>query len=272
MDELIYLKILYTIRENGNSMPLRKLIYKMNLSRTNTHMSPYLYYIDLCNEGYIIFIDNSNNDISESICKIDSVIEINNFFKSHYNSKNKDINVELTNKLSKIQSLLGFSLTDTISKFSSIYSTMVTPIWHQPNTKLVTDVFVIMPFQEDLNLLYKNHIKLVCQQNNLTCKRADDIYSSKPIMHDIWSLIYNSKIIIADCSNKNPNVMYELGIAHTIGKKVILITQNINDIPFDLRHLRHFHYQHDAQSIIALDNDLKLAIQSYLAENLDDVF
>lgn len=235
--------------------------------RTNTHMSPYLYYTDLCNEGYIIFIDNSKNDISDSICKIDSVAEINNFFHSHYYSRNKDINVELTNKLIKIQSLLGFSLTDTITKFSRPFSTMIVPSFGIPNMHLQVDVFVIMPFKNEFDYIYQNQIKKVCEQNNLICKRGDDLYSSESIMQDIWSFIYNSKIIIADCSGKNPNVMYELGIAHTMGKKVILITQDVNDIPFDLRHLRHLHYQYAPHAITDFENKLNLAVQSYLSDD-----
>ena len=62
------------------------------------------------------------------------------------------------------------------------------------------------------------------------------------IIKDIWASIYRAKIIIADCTGKNPNVFYEIGVAHAIGKSVILITQNESDIPFDLRHLRYLIY------------------------------
>jgi hypothetical protein len=41
-------------------------------------------------------------------------------------------------------------------------------------------------------------------------------------MWDVWNSIYSSSIIIADCTGRNPNVFYELGIAHTLGKPVIL--------------------------------------------------
>ena len=58
-------------------------------------------------------------------------------------------------------------------------------------------------------------------------------------MHDILELISTSKVIICDLSGKNPNVFYEAGIAHTLGKEVILITQHESDVPFDLRPLRY---------------------------------
>ncbi|MCT7486360.1 hypothetical protein N5T98_04880 [Aliarcobacter cryaerophilus] len=59
------------------------------------------------------------------------------------------------------------------------------------------------------------------------CKRADDIWEDHTFIQDIFSLIYKSKIVIVDFTGKNPNVMYETGIAHTLGKIVI---QNLADI------------------------------------------
>ena len=57
-------------------------------------------------------------------------------------------------------------------------------------------------------------------------------------MQDVWSGICNAKVIIADCTNRNANVFYEIGIAHTLDKPTILISQSINDVPFDIRHRR----------------------------------
>ena len=205
MRELLYLKILYIIRENNNCISLKKLVHKANIYIGYSHNSAHYFLINLCNEGYIIFMDETKNDISNSLCSMDDD-KLLDFFYSYFRSDDKDIYVRLTNKLYEIQSLLGFSLKDTITKFGSYYSMMVTPIWHHPNSTLKTDVFVIMPFDDQFNFIYKNNIKKICKRNNLSCKRADDLYSSKPIMEDIWSLIYYSKIIIADCTNKNPNV------------------------------------------------------------------
>jgi nucleoside 2-deoxyribosyltransferase len=57
-------------------------------------------------------------------------------------------------------------------------------------------------------------------------------------MRDIWKQINQAKVVIADLTFKNPNVFYELGLAHAIGKPVVLIAQTIDDIPFDLRSVR----------------------------------
>jgi hypothetical protein len=105
-------------------------------------------------------------------------------------------------------------------------------------------VFVVMPFDSEFNDVYNMAIKPVLESGGLGLRvgRADEIYSPGAIMSQIWSSITRAKFLVADVSNKNPNVMYELGMAHALGKDVIMITQNINDIPFDLKHLRHIKY------------------------------
>ena len=67
------------------------------------------------------------------------------------------------------------------------------------------------------------------------------------IIQDVVSLIDKSRVVICDCTGRNANVFYEIGIAHTLGREVILITQNEADIPFDLRHLRYVKYLNNAE-------------------------
>ena len=257
MSQITCLKILHYIRQNNECVSfesLSKLIEKYDKSYNYIDFNSI---IDLCNEGYINIIDKDNNNISKSVCKMNY-----NELLDLYNKALNDvpIYVKLTNKLLNIQNLLGFSISDTITKLDNCFSTIATPIFGSPYQELQTDVFVIMPFKEEFDFLYNIYIKKVCEHLNISCKRADDLYSINPIMQDIWSLIFNSKVIIADCSTKNPNVMYELGIAHALGKKVILITQDINDIPFDLRHLRHLHYKYTPHSIEIFEDDLEYAL------------
>jgi hypothetical protein len=108
--------------------------------------------------------------------------------------------------------------------------------------KYTYDLFVLMPFKKELTPIYEDHIKKVADTLNLSSARADDFFSQNPIISEIWSAIVQAKILIADCTDKNPNVFYEIGIAHAIDKPVILITQNENDVPFDLRHRRYIPY------------------------------
>ena len=62
------------------------------------------------------------------------------------------------------------------------------------------------------------------------------------IREDMFRLLVTADLVVADVSIYNPNVFYEIGIAHTLGRDVILITQAESDIPFDLRHLRFLRY------------------------------
>jgi len=82
-----------------------------------------------------------------------------------------------------------------------------------------------------------------------------------PIIEQIWEYLNKAEIIIADVTGRNPNVFYELGIAHTLGKTVIIITQNEEDVPFDLRHLRYFKYSDNEEGWSRLRETLRRIIR-----------
>ncbi len=73
-------------------------------------------------------------------------------------------------------------------------------------------------------------------------KRADDLYRPGNIVNDIWTYTKEATVLLADLTNKNPNVFYELGLAHAITKPAVLITASMDDVPFDLRSLRVIDY------------------------------
>jgi hypothetical protein len=79
-------------------------------------------------------------------------------------------------------------------------------------------------------------------------------------MDEVWAGIYSSRLVIVECTGRNANVFYELGIAHTLGKSYIMIAQSIDDVPFDLRHLRTIVYQNTPDGLQALQGELKEAI------------
>ena len=128
-------------------------------------------------------------------------------------------------------------------------------------------VFVLMPFVKDLTKIYETIIKPTVESMRFVCRRADDYKTNKVIIQDIWKAICEAQIIIADLTDSNPNVMYELGIAHTIGKETILIYQRRgNDIefPFDLAHIRRIEYEDTAAGGKNLETDLNETIKSIL--------
>lgn len=96
----------------------------------------------------------------------------------------------------------------------------------------------MMPFGEPYEQYYTQIYVPAIEQNGLQSRRADSLYRPSPILHDIWEYINDSILVIADITGRNPNVMYELGLAHAIAKPAIIISNNIDDVPFDLRALR----------------------------------
>lgn len=127
--------------------------------------------------------------------------------------------------------------------------------------------FVLMPFSNDQHLqeIYADHVKPAIESVGLECRRADDIYDTSLIVENIWENIVRSRLLIAELTGRNPNVFYELGIAHTVGKEVILLAQNMNDVPFDLRHLRVIIYETTPRGINGLEKQLKATISTVLA-------
>ncbi|ATW05718.1 hypothetical protein [Sphingorhabdus sp. YGSMI21] len=121
----------------------------------------------------------------------------------------------------------------------------------------------MMPFDAGFNEVY-GAIQLAAENAGLYCRRADDIWENPAIIQDVVSLIDRSRVVICDCTGRNPNVFYEAGIAHALGREVILVTQNEGDIPFDLRHLRYVRYLNNAEGRAALSAALQGRMQTIL--------
>jgi hypothetical protein len=98
-------------------------------------------------------------------------------------------------------------------------------------------VFVLMPFAAEFEEIYATCIKPTLEKRIARCLRADEIFHNRPIVEIIWKNINEALLVVADLTGRNPNVFYEVGMAHTLGKEVVLVTQDLNDVPFDLRHL-----------------------------------
>jgi len=116
-------------------------------------------------------------------------------------------------------------------------------------------VSVMMPFNADFDGVY-SAITNAASQAGFDCKRVDDIWNHSTVIQDVFSLIFQSFIVVCDFSGKNPNVFYEAGIAHTLGKHVVPITQSEQDIPFDLQHHRYAKYLNNGEGLENLEREL----------------
>jgi hypothetical protein len=101
-----------------------------------------------------------------------------------------------------------------------------------------TICFVIMPFGGWLDDYYETIYCPAIKAAGLEAHRADDLYRPSTIVNDIWIYTRRAKLLLADLTGKNPNVFYELGLAHALAKPAILVSESMDDIPFDLRALR----------------------------------
>ena len=102
--------------------------------------------------------------------------------------------------------------------------------------------FVISPFKEPFNDYYKKIYKPAIEKADLKAERGDEVYSSRAIIDDIFNSIIESEVVLCDVTGINPNVIYELGVAHALKKPAIILTQSVDHVPFDFRHLRVISY------------------------------
>jgi hypothetical protein len=124
--------------------------------------------------------------------------------------------------------------------------------------------FVLMPFKPEFFKIYDAVIKPAINQLGLQCFNAQEDKRPTRITDMIFSYIVSATLLIADLTSKNPNVFYELGLAHAMNKPVILLTQTREDVPFDVAGIRYMEYNVDHPD--ALKQELEETIKILLAE------
>jgi hypothetical protein len=101
----------------------------------------------------------------------------------------------------------------------------------------------MMPFAEPTGGYYKTIYEPAIQKSGLRSVRADDdIFATGKIVDQIWSGIQSAKVLVAELTGRNPNVFYELGLAHALQKPVVLVSATEKDVPFDVQHIRVIYY------------------------------
>jgi hypothetical protein len=124
--------------------------------------------------------------------------------------------------------------------------------------------FVLMPFEESFQPIYDDHIKPAIEKAGLRCERADEIHGINLITWDIWERINRSRFLVAELTGRNSNVFYELGLAHALSKDVILLTQSMDFVPFDLKSMRCILYDFTPRGVQNLEKGLSATIQALM--------
>jgi len=126
--------------------------------------------------------------------------------------------------------------------------------------------FVLMPFRSPFNEIYSDHILPTLTSLRIAVKRADDIFSTRQVIFDIWDGITSAAFLVAELSGRNPNVFYEMGIAHTLNKPVVLLAQSTKDLPFDIQGLRAIIYEYTPRGCKKLEEQLIATVRTLLLD------
>lgn len=174
-----------------------------------------------------------------------------------------DIKIRVSPRWADIQDALGISL-GALARLQSPRARIVEPvIFPEPGPGPdYRDVFVIMPFKKEMDPIYNKHIVSACRELSLSVGRANDFFKAHAVMADVWGSMQHAKVIVADCTGRNPNVFYEMGMAHVLGKPVVLVSQNARDIPFDISSIRHIPYKYTARGMKSFKETLKEALRA----------
>ncbi len=121
--------------------------------------------------------------------------------------------------------------------------------------------FVLMPFAQELQPVYEGPIRAAIGSAGLRCERADEIHGVQMITWDIWERINRARVLVAELTDRNANVFYELGVAHALSKDVLLITQSMDFVPFDLKAVRCIVYEPSTDGYAELERKLAATLE-----------
>lgn len=131
-------------------------------------------------------------------------------------------------------------------------------------------VAVMMPFAREYDRTFQA-IQEACDALGLRCQRGDSGWEESMIVQDVFNLIYRSAVVVADLSGRspNPNVMYECGIAHTLGRPVVLISHGTQAPPFDVAHHRILGYLPNAEGLAEMRAALEVRLRALVPAAAD---
>ena len=126
--------------------------------------------------------------------------------------------------------------------------------------------FYIGPFEQPFDRIYGEQLKSVTDTYGLRLTRGDEIYGVRPIMEDVWEAINTAELIVADITHRNPNVMYELGVAHAVGRPTFLLEQRREGAArFCVTETRPIYYEYTPSGCAGLRECLETGIREFMS-------
>jgi hypothetical protein len=129
------------------------------------------------------------------------------------------------------------------------------------DAKIKPSIFVVMSFAAEMTQVYELAIRPACIEAGAQCTRVDKEVFAENVMSRTYSQIRRATLVVGEMSGRSPNVFYEVGYAHGIGKVVIPVTTQSDDIPFDLKHYPHIVYNGD---LVVLKRELFQRVSHFL--------
>jgi len=201
------------------------------------------------NPTYFQGIEPANERYEQALSQMNGVLK-------HYKL---ELTLEPGTGLPRLKSVDGHFISTAHSSPNSVKKITFAPkVFEVPHSGEVQHdlVAIMMPFDAAFAPVH-DAINDACVKASLRSKRADDIWANSTIIQDIVDLICAAEIVVVDFSGKNSNVMYETGIAHTLGKHVVPITQSLEHVPFDLQSHRVLPYHPNIEGLSRLTEELK---------------
>jgi hypothetical protein len=155
--------------------------------------------------------------------------------------------------------VLGIVNLSELEQRANPRSVSITPVFGPARQTglLRRDLTILIPPGVTATPVYSEAIRPVIEELHLSAARAENISTRQDVMPDIWSAIYIADLIIADCTGRDPGVLYGLGMAHTIGKLTLLLAQKQEDIPYNLLQHRYLIYHPSPPGYARLRQDLR---------------
>lgn len=123
-------------------------------------------------------------------------------------------------------------------------------------------IFVVMPFTKQMNAVYAT-ISHAASAMQLRTLRADEIAVGGSIIDQVFEMIVSARLVIADLSGRNQNVMYEVGLANAMKRDVLLLSQSMDDVAFDVRNQRVLLYKATRAGLNTLEQQLLQTFGQY---------
>lgn len=138
--------------------------------------------------------------------------------------------------------------------------------------------FILMPFGVkdgpggaiDWDERYREVLEPAIKTIGMTPGRADDIYGTQSLIDRVWRGIQEAEVVVAELTGRSPNVMYEIGLAHLIGKRLVLLTMSADDVPADLAHSVQIVYSDQGIGLLQLTRELQANLEAARAEPLHE--